>query len=270
MSNIIKSGFVAFADDKKLVIDSNKIGNELHAGKVIRSVDDKSDDIDDLELEDILSDESLAGMAYKQNRAYADVIIHDARTQADKLLDEARAEAAHTLAQAKEEGYQAGYLDGKEQAKKEAEAALTKDEQKLLAEYEQQKKQLLADKELFLQEAEPKMAEIMAHLVTHLTGVVVEGQQQVLTYMIDCAMRDIEDSLNFVIKVSEADYEYVSAHQKQIYGASNPSVSIEIFADAKLTKNQCLIETDNGIVNCSLDEQLTNLTRDIRLLGGLQ
>ena len=41
---------------------------------------------------------------------------------------------------------------------------------------------------------------------------------------------------------------------------------LEVFEDAKLEKYQCLIETDNGIVDISLDAQFANLTKALRLM----
>ena len=42
---------------------------------------------------------------------------------------------------------------------------------------------------------------------------------------------------------------------------------LEITEDASLSANQCIIETDNKIVDCSLDAQLDNLREQIRMLA---
>lgn len=270
LSNVIKSGFVAFADDNRLVIDSNSRFQDMPAGKIIRSVDEQQENIEDLELEDILADEEYQDSAFAEKKAFADILIQDARTKADQLLSEARDEAVRLMEQAKKEGYQTGYAEGEKRAKQDAAVTLQADREAMEKERKRLEREMTAERELFLHEAEPRMADIVSKLITRLTGIVVKGQRNVLTYLIDCAMRDIEDSMSFVIKVSEADYEWVMSHKERIYGASNPSISIEIFADAKLSQNQCFIETDNGIVNCSLDEQLKNLIRDIKLLSATE
>ena len=43
--------------------------------------------------------------------------------------------------------------------------------------------------------------------------------------------------------------------------------SLEIVKDATLERNQCLIETDGGIFDCSLDVQLENLIMDVKALS---
>ena len=42
---------------------------------------------------------------------------------------------------------------------------------------------------------------------------------------------------------------------------------MEIGLDKTLEKNQCVIEMDNGIIDCSLDVQLEALKQDLKLLS---
>ena len=55
-------------------------------------------------------------------------------------------------------------------------------------------------------------------------------------------------------------------NKDNIYGALNPGIKLEIFEDSKLSKMQCLIETDNGIVDLSLDVQLGNLKKALKMM----
>ena len=84
--------------------------------------------------------------------------------------------------------------------------------------------------------------------------------------MINVAMHDLDNSKHFVVKVSGDDYEDIAERKEEIYGALNPNIDIEIFEDAKLLPMQCLIETDNGIVDISLDVQLDNLKKALKLM----
>lgn len=269
MSNVIKSGFVAFAHDDKLVIDSELLYAEKE-NKVIRSIDEQDEDIEDLELEDILEDNTYKETEFEEKRVLADMMLQDAKTQSERMLSEARLQAAQIMESAKQDGYQAGYAEGIEKAEQEKQDAL----KELQKQVELDKLQVLsaieAEKNQFLNDAEPKMAALACDLVTKLTGIVVEEQKDVLFYIINRTMRDIEDSKHFIVKVSEEDYELLESRKDEIYGANNPGIFLEIFADVKLSRNQCVIETDNGMVDCSLDVQLKNLIRDIRLLSSTQ
>jgi flagellar assembly protein FliH len=42
---------------------------------------------------------------------------------------------------------------------------------------------------------------------------------------------------------------------------------MELVSDVKLSKLECMIETENGIINCSLEEQLNHLVNSLKLLS---
>ena len=117
-----------------------------------------------------------------------------------------------------------------------------------------------------IKDTENNISRWLIEMVSHITGVSIEGMQGVLMHMINCAMRELDNSRNFVIKVSPDDYEEVLRNKDNIYGALNPGIQLEIFEDSKLSKMQCLIDTDNGIVDVSLDAQLDNLKKALKMM----
>ena len=82
------------------------------------------------------------------------------------------------------------------------------------------------------------------------------------------AMQNIENTRNFLVHVSKEDYEGVMTSRDRIRAeAGGSSVSVEFVEDATLSRSQCLIETENGIYDCSLDTQLSELSRKLKLLS---
>ena len=47
----------------------------------------------------------------------------------------------------------------------------------------------------------------------------------------------------------------------------NNEVNLDIVQDMALKQNECMIETDSGVFNCSLDVELHNLIKQIKLLS---
>ena len=94
-----------------------------------------------------------------------------------------------------------------------------------------------------------------------------EDNKDVILHLINNVMRNNELSKEFTIRVSENDYNYVISNKELIYGAASPDYNIEICKDSKLSKNQCVIETDAGVFDCSLDIQLENLIHEIKILS---
>jgi flagellar assembly protein FliH len=83
-------------------------------------------------------------------------------------------------------------------------------------------------------------------------------------------MKNSDISNEFVIRVSPDDYRFLVNNQGKIYCAVSKEVNMDIVEDAAMKKNQCIIESDTGVYDCSLDIELNNLIRDIKLLSCTQ
>lgn len=291
---MIKSGFVAFSQNEKLVINANE-------NKIIKAIDADVEEkkiaeqisveealaealILDAELEGTDFDDDASFMADGDRNALLSKMKEDTQSIVDEMLCSAQEEAemivskAHDEAEqlraatfdeaeeiktrAQEEGYQAGYNNAmdsvlKEYAEKEAEL------DRKLRECEEQ---LHSREARLVEETEHRMVDLLCQLIPSITGIVIDGQRDVLLYMINAAMHDLDNSKHFVIKVSSSDYEDLVERKEEIYGALNPAIEMEIFEDAKLASMQCVIETDNGLVDISLDVQLDNLIKALKLM----
>lgn len=293
MSNLIKSGFVAFSQDNKLVIDANE-------NKIIKAIDtvanevtaEREDSVEEVLAEAFIRDAELEGMDFGEDvltmdtselpnlsgsaqelSKVAEKVIHSAKSEAESIVNQAHDEVEQMRAtaydeaerikqQAHDEGYHAGFDEGMQDAKKEIQEksdALERHLQEM--EFQFQEKETA-----FVKDIEHKMVDLLCRFIPSITGVVIENQRDVLLYMINTAMQDLDNSKHFVIKAAIEDYEDVAARKDDIYGALNPNVELEIFEDAKLAPMQCLIETDNGIVDISLDVQLENLITALKLM----
>lgn len=266
LSNLYKSGFIAFSEQSTLVIDANqnrlireleereKARLEAKATELETDSEENGDSFQSLEIENI----DMINV-----RAQADAIFEDARTAAEKIIEEARAQALILKEEAKQGGMEEGYRKGLEEAR----AQLNAQEEELQNRYDSIRQQLEEDYEKQLKEAEPKLVDVVCRLLHKLTGVMVADYQEVLVHIIDNAMKDIESSGTISIKVSEEDYAEVYSHFDWIQQLVNSNVEVELIADTKLEKLECLIETENGIINCGLNEQLDHLITSLQLLA---
>lgn len=268
LSNLYKSGFISYSGQNTLVIDANK-------NRVVRDIEEQqrllqqqgnadSDNADSSEDSgDGFQSFEIENIDMENVRQEADAVFEEARIAAEKILEEAKAEALILKEEAKQNGAAEGYQKGMEDAKLQFQAQ----EEELQNRYESMQQQLEADYERQLSEAEPKLVEIVCKLIHKITGVFVADQQEVLVHIIDNALRDVENVDKVVIKVSEDDYANVYSRFDWLQQQVNSNVEVELVSDAKLSKLECLIETDNGIMNCGLDEQLDHLATSLRLLA---
>jgi flagellar assembly protein FliH len=84
--------------------------------------------------------------------------------------------------------------------------------------------------------------------------------------MVNRALNNLDKSNEYTIRVSKEDYDYLTERKGVLLNAIGREVNLVINEDPELTKNQCLIETDTRVIDCSLDVQLNNLITDLKLL----
>lgn len=297
LSNLFKSGFVAFTREDTLVIDANK-------NKIIEGIDasarvDSNSKLDNVSEEDALAaamikdvglyDDSMNEegvltfdaplfdhineMSEEEAENKASEILQDANSEAEQIIRNAHDEVEQLRAaaydeaqeikqQAQESGYNEGYMQGTQQAEQEINELRTQ----LQNQINDNEQKLRDDQEQLIASTERKMVDWICKMVSSIVGVTIDGYDGVMLYMINKAMRELESSTRYIIRVSSEDYDNVMQRKSDIYGAMNPSIELEIFEDAKLEQYQCQIDTDNGIVDLSLDVQLDNLIKALKLM----
>ena len=114
---------------------------------------------------------------------------------------------------------------------------------------------------------EPELVEVITDVFRKVTGVVTEDNHDIILHLINDVMHNADASRDFVIKVSPDDYSFLINNQGKIYCAMSREVNIDIVEDVTLERNQCMIETNTGIFNCSLDIELNKLINNIKLLS---
>ncbi len=294
LSSLIKSGFVSFASNNKLVIDTNKhkiitgidaaneeaalreqTMEEALADALIR---DAGLDDEDFSQEDLLTMDAadlphFSSPSSEELGHIAQEVIRSAKEEAEEIIDRAHDEAEQMRSEAydeseriKEDARQSGYQEGYQQGAREASEEMERKNREFEA-YMASEMQELEKKEIDLvKRTEHRMVDWLCQMIPQITGVVMDTHRDVLLYMVNAAMHDLDNSTRFVIRVSCDDYEMLQEHRDEIYGALNPNIDMEIFEDAKLSAAQCVIETDNGIVDVSLDVQLDNLITALKLM----
>lgn len=282
--NLYKASWVVVSGEEKHVIDSNplvekRIG-ELEALKRARERAQSEDGDEeggfvsglggeeiDVLLRDVGDDPGSIIKAVEEEgpdpeelRAEAQRILEEAKEQADEIVAAAQGEIEAKRRWAVEEGKKEGHEEGYRQGILEADEMkrqLMVERRRLKAEYEQ-----------LLEELEPKFIDTITEIYSHIFGVELAGNRDILVHLIDSTLRQVESSRTFIVHVSKVDYPFVNM-QKQAFadGAAAGRGTVEIIEDIALSQGECMIETDGGIFDCGVDTQLTELTSKLRLLS---
>lgn len=265
MSNLFKSGFQGIknvsADPYVLDVNSRIVEKPV---KIIRPIEEQEEQEEDFATVDDDAKEDAAGKILLDDAMeMAKTVRDDAMVKAAKIIADAQAEAEGIKEAAREEGYKQGLEEGSMEAMKRADHYLEN--------IQKEQEAVAVKQEAMLQEAlvdrEHKLIDLSCALIEKITGFLVRDYKPVMLHMINNALNEVESSRNFVIKVSESNYSYVEDNKERLVGAGNPNIEIEIFGDSRLEPEQCIIETDNGIIDLSMDVQIRNLITAIKLLS---
>lgn len=188
-------------------------------------------------------------------------IVADARKEAQRILDEAGRQAEIMKQEAIESGM--------EQAKTAAQAEIDELQESLNNQFLMKSNQLENEYQEKMSRMEPELVETITTLFEKVVHVISEDNAQIIIDLINNAMHNMDMGSSFLIRVSPEDYPFVVNHQGKIYCAMSKDIQIDIFEDASLAKNQCKVESEFGVYDCSLDIQMSNLIKDIKLMSSL-
>lgn len=282
---LYKAGWVRVDGEEKCVIDSNDlVAERIEEWENIRranaaatpSFDEEEGEGEAAEFVSGIAGEELdalfddgAGNVIKAGEAEAGLeaaeaeaerIVAEARAQALEIETQARHDAEVQKAGAVEEGMRQGYDEGYARGMAEADS--------LKQELAEKKRQLEAEYDALLEDLEPRFIETITDVYSHIFGVDLSDNRDILVHLIDATLRKVESSKTFIVHVSTEDYPYVNMQKQTLMeGAAAGRGLIEIIEDIALAKGDCLIETDGGIFDCGLGTQLEELTKKLRILS---
>lgn len=186
-------------------------------------------------------------------------IIDGARAEADTILNKALQEAEQMKQKVFDEAKSEGYEQGKDQALAEMQA--------MRNEIEYERVQLEQEYQEKMEKMEPELVEVILKVFSGVTKVLAEDKKDMVLHLINNVMTKTEISRDFIIRVSKDDYRFLLDNKQKIYGAVSKDGSVEIVEDPMLRHNECMIETDGGVFDCSFDIQLGNLINSIKTLS---
>ena len=283
-SSLIKSNLTVVQDEEKIVIDTNALvaqklealsgdtfytsaGSEAYTEQGVPETED--DGLSGLFGE--ATPEGGGGFKPGIQAEPIELIKEDSGPSPEELLAEAREEIAQmqqdaarqieqqreaALAEAKREGYDAGYREGMHQV------------EQIKEELAETQRQMASDYEQKLSELEPLFIEKLTGIYEHIFKVNMMSDKQVLLYLAENVIRNVEGNREFFVHVSKEDYAAVNMQKKQLEAAAaGANTSVEVVQDTTLSEGECMIETDGGIFDCGLGTQLAELKKQLLLLA---
>jgi flagellar assembly protein FliH len=184
-------------------------------------------------------------------------IISKARNDADNMLVDARQETINVLQDAVREGWEQGMHDALKQATALQEAAML--------EIDTATESLIDERRCMFRNLERDVLELVFDIVDKVLAVEMDRSSEWITSMVKSAMQQMEGDDMVVLKVAEGARERVAAIADKLIEVSGKRPGrLSIVVDAKLGPGGCIIETDKGSINNSIEGKVGKLKTILR------
>ncbi len=287
MSNLFKGAFISFDESDARIIDNNELANkkieefqeqELKRQRAMMAEDegfppegdensDFSPGIDMEQLDQLTEDQSILGAPNEDPQfdmeamqAEIDFKLQQASEQAEAIINDAQNQAEEikqgAIEQGHQEGYDAGYQEGM--------AAV----ESLKADIEAQRDGLEKEYQMLVDELEPEMVDVLTQIYEHVLGIELRDDKGIILHLLKNTLSRIEPGNDLIVHVSSDDYDEVMDEKETLNACvTSPNTTMEIIEDPLLKENECMIESDSGVFDCSLGVELSEISRKLKLLS---
>lgn len=202
------------------------------------------------------SDEETMAKIQEQIEA----MVADAKAQADQILADAQAQADQIMNDAMQQGRAQGYEEGYNQGISEAE--------NIKAEAEQERATLEEQYQQLVDEMEPQLVDVITDIFEHVFNIDFREDKKIVLHLLQSTLSRVEPGNNMIVHVSSMDYDMMLEERGRLEEAiTAPNASLEIIEDPTLKENECMVETDGGVFDCSIGVELSELIRKLKLLS---
>lgn len=288
MSNLFKGNYIMISEQSPYIVDSNAIVEQrlndlaMQASLVYEQGDGEfTEGLNAETVADLLTadpgetpegfSEGIPAMTsgnvikaeHRDVNAEADAIIQaateQAQTMADEIVASAQAEAERIKKLAHDEGFSKGLSDGQKRAD-----AMMAEQQAQLDAVAADLQQEFEDR---VNELEPLLVDIISDVYNHVFKVDFAQHKDLIVTLIRDTLRGSESQTGYIVHVSSEDYQFVTMQKKELTMVVPGDVPFDIVEDMNLKHNECFVETGNGIYDCGLDTQLSQLRKELMLLS---
>ena len=211
------------------------------------------------EPEELPEENPVSEQLLEEAKEEAETLLQRAHDEADEILATAKGQAEALKKHMEEEGRKEGYQRGLSQAETELtekRAEIKEEEKRLLDRYEKEEEDM-----------EQKLVDVICQVVDRVFKIQFSDKKEILLHLVDNAISNIDGSREFQIRVNDNGYGFLNQNKDKLQEKLGEGIQLDILLDPLLNDNQCMIETDGGIFDCSMDTQLENLLKDMKSLS---
>lgn len=256
LSRVFKSKDVIL-DNNKFTIE-HKSNNLNKAAESATKKEEATQEKKEIQETGLTEKTAMLDKLIKAANEQADTIIENAKKIADDFMIEAKKNSEQEILKLKQEsqedGFEKGYQEGLEKVEE------LKEEAKKI------KEDALINKTEIIKEAEPAMILLITKVCEKILKNSLFLEKSLIINLIRQGLNETSLNGHITIRVSPEFYETVVKNKDEILKLLDSSNELDIFRDLSLKNADCIIETQLGNIDCSLDEQLKILKHNLYLI----
>jgi flagellar assembly protein FliH len=181
----------------------------------------------------------------------ANLIMEKAEKQAQERIKKAMEESLMIQQEAEKKGFELGFEKGNIEGATQYEK-ITKEAEFLFADLSHQYENLLL-------KAENELVRLSIEIAKKVVGMELTTNPKLIVALTRDALTRTLQQEGIVVKVSQEDAQVLSDHLALLGEGQGRKRDIQIEESLRLKKGECLVQTDYGIVDGSLEKKMENI-----------
>lgn len=254
MSNVLKSGRVLICEEKKYIFNPRRNVIAYPPIKPVSTAEEKQKI--EVNLEEIK----------KQAEKEAEQIINEAEKHANKIIEEAKLEAKAILEKVRSEGYAEGYTEGHEKGLIEGRDKGEMEYQDSINRANAAKEEYERMRETLYQSCEQDMVRLAINIARKIIDARMEDDERIYLRIAEKTLAEIKGQKGIQLRCSSKDYPIAVANKEFLISMLEGVDDINIIEDMFLSKGSCVVETEGGMVDGSIDTQIDKIKNAFKFL----
>lgn len=288
MSNLLKGYWVNVDNDEKRTVDSNelvavRVREEEERRARLQAIADEGYEVSDFtegldaeNLDALLEDDSESYVIKAEDSAVssarseldevnsmleaAKIEFENIKQETSEYLEQANSEAERIKADAYEEGKNQGYQDGYQQGMAAVDS--------MKAELDMRSARMEEEYQNRIYEMEPGFVDALTDIYEHIFKVDLESYRNIVSQLLIDTIIETGENKNVIVHISRNDFSEITTKKTEILEETGMMENnLDFVMDATLSDSQCIIETENGVYDCSLETELKELKRKLMILA---
>ncbi|MFD1360337.1 flagellar assembly protein FliH [Lentibacillus salinarum] len=177
--------------------------------------------------------------------------IKQTNTEIEAVKADWEKERQQYIEQARQEGYTAGFQQGKQDGFEHY--------QQLITDANDVVKAATRDYHKTLEQSNEQIVDLAIHIAEKIMRQQLEEQPETFMAIVQSAIKETGDKPELSLYLNPVNYDAIIQQKDELTRFAGRDVRISVYADETLNEGSCLIEHPFGQIDASIDEQLQEL-----------